>query len=193
MGGANNYPALGTELGMHLASMRESHAYSKNGFHPMAIAVHKTLAIATLTLTASLLPTAGAEATNAMAPALRAPGLYCLANTWDTPKVSTKPCDAADRGQHWTVSGQQISLRNAPAYCLANTWNTQDVSVKPCDPKDQGQYWTASGQQITLTYAPAYCFANAWNTPNLSSKPCDSADRGQRWVIFNDQISLAAA
>ncbi|MFD7911996.1 ricin-type beta-trefoil lectin domain protein [Streptomyces sp. NPDC059752] len=159
----------------------------------MAIALRKSLAIATLALNASLLPTVGAQAVDTAAPSLRAPGLYCLANAWETPNVSTKPCDGADRGQHWTVSGQQISLSNARGYCLANTWNAQDVSVKPCNPKDQGQYWTVSGQQISLTYAPAYCLANAWQTPNISTKPCDSADRGQRWVIFNDQISLAAA
>ncbi|WP_405533259.1 RICIN domain-containing protein [Streptomyces avidinii] len=159
----------------------------------MEIAFRKTLAVATLALTASLLPAVGAEAVDTAAPSLRAPGLYCLANAWETPNISTKPCDAADRGQHWTLSGQQISLSNARGYCLANTWNAQDVSVKPCNSKDQGQYWTVSGQQISLTYAPAYCLANAWLTPNISTKPCDSADRGQRWVIFNDQISLAAA
>ncbi|WP_330334203.1 RICIN domain-containing protein [Streptomyces sp. NBC_00536] len=159
----------------------------------MAIALRHTLALATLALTASVLPAVGAQAAETATPSLRAPGLYCLANAWDTPNISTKPCDSADRGQHWTVSGQQISLSNARGYCLANTWNAQAVSVKPCNPKDQGQYWTVSGQQISLTYAPAYCFANAWNTPNLSTKPCDTADRGQHWVIFNDQISLAAA
>ncbi|MEU8672743.1 MULTISPECIES: ricin-type beta-trefoil lectin domain protein [Streptomyces] len=159
----------------------------------MAIALRKTLALTALALTASFLPTAGAQAVEAASPALRAPGLYCLANAWNTPNVSTKPCDAKDQGQHWTLSGHQISLTNAPAYCLANTWNAADVSVKPCDPKDQGQYWNVSGQQIALTYAPAYCFSNAWNTPNVSTKPCDAKDQGQRWVIFKDQISLAAA
>lgn len=119
----------------------------------MAIALRKTLALTALALTASFLPTAGAQAVEAASPALRAPGLYCLANAWNTPSVSTKPCDAKDQGQHWTLSGHQISLTNAPAYCLANTWNAADVSVKPCDPKDQGQYWNVSGQQIALTYA----------------------------------------
>ncbi|MFB6889031.1 hypothetical protein ACFCX4_06915 [Kitasatospora sp. NPDC056327] len=38
-----------------------------------------------------------------------APG-YCLANEWGTPNVSTKPCDVNDRGQHWVLFGDQISL-----------------------------------------------------------------------------------
>ncbi|WP_330294361.1 ricin-type beta-trefoil lectin domain protein [Streptomyces sp. NBC_00503] len=159
----------------------------------MAIALRKTFAFMTLALTASFLPATGAQAAAAVTPVLRAPGLYCLANAWGTPKVSTKPCDPKDQGQHWTVSGHQIALTNAPAYCLANTWNASDVSTKPCDPKDQGQYWNVSGQQIALAYAPAYCFANAWSTPNVSTKPCDTKDQGQHWVIFKDQISLAAA
>ncbi|MFE5329870.1 ricin-type beta-trefoil lectin domain protein [Embleya sp. NPDC056575] len=161
----------------------------------MAIAFRKTLAITALTLTASLLPVGGAGASDTAAadPAPRTPGLYCLANAWGTPNISTKPCDTADRGQHWTVSGQQISLTEARAYCLANAWNTPDVATKACAPKDQGQYWSVSGQQIALTFAPGYCLANAWGTPNISTKPCDTADRGQHWVIFNDQISLALA
>ncbi|MET9605336.1 ricin-type beta-trefoil lectin domain protein [Streptomyces sp. NPDC006512] len=159
----------------------------------MAIALRKTLAIAALSLTASLLPAVGAEAASTAAPALRAPGIYCLANAWDTPNISTKPCDTADRGQHWTVSGQQISLTYARGYCLANTWGTPNISTKPCDPKDQGQYWTVTGQHIALTFAPAYCLANTWGTPNISTKACDSADPGQNWAVFNDQISLASA
>ncbi|MEY2273778.1 hypothetical protein, partial [Streptomyces sp. BF23-19] len=79
----------------------------------MAIAFRKTLALATLALTASLLPAAGAQAATVSAPAVRTPSLYCLANAWETPNVSTKPCAPADRGQHWTISGQQISLTNA--------------------------------------------------------------------------------
>ncbi|WP_406300095.1 RICIN domain-containing protein [Embleya sp. NBC_00888] len=155
----------------------------------MAIALRKTLAVATLALTSSFLPAVGAQA----AAPTPAPGYYCLANTWDTPKVSTKPCDPADRGQHLTLSGQQISLTNARAYCLANAWGAPDISTKPCDAKDRGQYWTVTGQQISLTFAPAYCLANAWGTPNISTKPCDAKDPGQQWVIFNDQISLANA
>ncbi|WP_371484229.1 ricin-type beta-trefoil lectin domain protein [Kitasatospora sp. NBC_00315] len=159
----------------------------------MAIALRKTLTVAALTLTASFLPATGAGAADTTAPSPRTPALYCLANTWDTPKDSVKPCDSADRGQHWTLSGQQISLTNARAYCLANTWNVPDVSTKPCDPKDQGQYWTVTGQQISLTFAPAYCLANTWSKPDISVKPCDAKDPGQHWVIFNDQISLALA
>ncbi|KOU40638.1 hypothetical protein ADK55_31450 [Streptomyces sp. WM4235] len=82
----------------------------------MAIALRKTLVLTTLALAASLLPAAGAQAAATAAPALRAPGLYCLANAWNTPNVSTKPCDTKDQGQHWTVSGHQIFLNNAPAY-----------------------------------------------------------------------------
>ncbi|GAA2143031.1 hypothetical protein GCM10009760_28900 [Kitasatospora kazusensis] len=153
----------------------------------MAIAVRKTLALATLALTASFLPAGQA---GAAAPAPH-PGIYCLTNAWQTPNISTKACDTGNSGQHWTVSGQQISLTNARGYCLANTWGAPDVSVKPCDSKDLGQYWTVSGQQISLSYAPGYCFANAWQTPNVSTKPCDSGDPGQRWAIFNEEISLA--
>ncbi|MER7674420.1 ricin-type beta-trefoil lectin domain protein [Kitasatospora sp. NPDC096128] len=159
----------------------------------MALAVRKTLAVAALSLTAALLPVGQAGATEAAGATPRTPGLYCLANAWSTPNIGTKPCNSADKGQHWTVSGEQISLSDARAYCLANTWNTQTVSVKPCDPKDQGQYWTVTGEQISLTFAPAYCLANAWNTPNVGTKPCAATDPGQHWVIFNDQISLAAA
>ncbi|MFI1582765.1 hypothetical protein [Embleya sp. NPDC020630] len=43
-------------------------------------------------------------------PTPRTPGLYCLANAWGTPNISTKPCDTADRGQHWVVFNDQISL-----------------------------------------------------------------------------------
>ncbi|MEU9718506.1 ricin-type beta-trefoil lectin domain protein [Streptomyces sp. NPDC047976] len=156
----------------------------------MAVALRKTLALATLALTATLLPAGTAGAAGALQQAA-VPGRYCLANTWGAPDVSSKPCDSADRGQHWTLSGHQIALTNARGYCLANTWGKPDVSSKPCDPSDQGQYWNVDGQKISLAFAPAYCFANAWGTPNLSTKPCDSADRGQNWVVFNDQISLA--
>lgn len=156
----------------------------------MAIALRKTLALAALAVTASLLPTVQAAASTT-GQTVQVPGQYCLANAWGTPNVSSAPCDSADRGQHWTVSGQQISLTNARGYCLANTWNTTQISTKPCDPSDQGQYWNISGQQITLAFAPAYCLANAWGTPNISTKPCDRADRGQSWAVFNDQISLA--
>ncbi|MER7766960.1 ricin-type beta-trefoil lectin domain protein [Kitasatospora sp. NPDC096140] len=159
----------------------------------MATALRKTLALATLALTASFLPAGQAGAADTARPATRTPGLYCLANAWNTPNVSTKPCSTGDQGQHWTVSGEQISLTNARAYCLANTWNAQDVSVKPCSTGDQGQYWSIQGQQIVLTFAPAYCLANTWNTPKVSTKPCDANDPGQHWVVFNDQISLAAA
>ncbi|MCX4661558.1 ricin-type beta-trefoil lectin domain protein [Streptomyces uncialis] len=159
----------------------------------MAIAYRRTLALAALALTASLLPATGAGASETAAPSQRVPGRYCLANAWGTPDISSKPCDSADRGQQWTVSGQQISLTNARGYCLANAWGTPGISTKPCDPADQGQYWSVSGQQISLTFDPAYCLANAWGTPNISTKPCDSADRGQHWVIFNNQISLALA
>ncbi|MET3985738.1 ricin-type beta-trefoil lectin domain protein [Streptomyces sp. PvR034] len=159
----------------------------------MAIALRKTLALAVLSVTASLLPVGGAGAANAAPQTARVPGRYCLANAWDTPNLSTKPCNTGDRGQHWTVSGQQISLTNARAYCLANTWNSAQISVKPCNPNDQGQYWNVSGQQISLAFAPAYCLANTWDTPNLSTKACDKNDRGQSWAIFNDQISLALA
>ncbi|MGW2039470.1 ricin-type beta-trefoil lectin domain protein [Streptomyces virginiae] len=159
----------------------------------MGIALRKSLSLAALAVTASLLPTGQAGAAGIAEQTVRVPGRYCLANAWETPNVSTKPCDSADRGQHWTVSGQQISLTNARGYCLANTWNTAQVSVKPCNPNDQGQYWNISGQQISLAFAPAYCFANAWETPNVSTKPCDRADRGQSWAVFNDQISLALA
>ncbi|MGI5447501.1 ricin-type beta-trefoil lectin domain protein [Streptomyces sp. CA-243310] len=157
----------------------------------MAIALRKTLALATLALTASLLPAGEAGATSAAQAAV--PGRYCLANAWETPNISTKPCDTADRGQHWTVTGNQISLTNARGYCLANTWNSDKISTKPCDTSDQGQYWNVSGQTISLNFAPAYCLANAWGTPNIATKPCDTADNGQHWVIFNDQISLARA
>ncbi|MFE2147955.1 ricin-type beta-trefoil lectin domain protein [Streptomyces sp. NPDC059456] len=159
----------------------------------MGIALRKTLALASLAVTAALLPVSGAEAANPTQQTARIPGRYCLANAWQTPNVSTKPCDSTAPGQHWTVSGQQISLTNARGYCLANTWETPQVSVKPCNSNDQGQYWNVSGQQISLAFAPAYCFANAWDTPNLSTKPCDRADRGQNWAVFNDQISLALA
>jgi hypothetical protein len=153
--------------------------------------LRKTLAVAALALTASLLPAGQAGA--AAPQAARTPGLYCLANAWETPNISSKPCDSADRGQRWTVSGHQIALTDAPGYCLANTWNSATVSTKPCNPNDQGQYWNVDGQRISLTFAPAYCLANAWGTPNVSTKPCDSADRGQSWVVFNRQISLGLA
>ncbi|MFE5586642.1 ricin-type beta-trefoil lectin domain protein [Kitasatospora sp. NPDC056531] len=159
----------------------------------MAIALRKTLAVATLALTASFLPTGQAGAAETTHSAPRTPGLYCLANAWQTPNIGTKPCNTGDPGQHWTVSGEQISLSNARAYCLANTWGSPTVSVKPCNPKDKGQYWTVSGEQISLTFAPAYCLANTWNTPTVGTKPCDAADPGQHWVVFNDQISLALA
>ncbi|MET8627018.1 ricin-type beta-trefoil lectin domain protein [Kitasatospora sp. NPDC004669] len=159
----------------------------------MAIAIRKTLALATLALTASFLPAGQAGAADAAQPAPRTPGLYCLANSWQTPNVSTKLCNSGDPGQHWTVSGEQISLSDARGYCLANTWGTQSVSVKPCNPNDPGQYWTVSGEEISLTFAPAYCLANAWQTPNVSTKPRNVTDPGQHWVIFNDQISLALA
>ncbi|MFE2106320.1 ricin-type beta-trefoil lectin domain protein [Kitasatospora sp. NPDC059463] len=157
----------------------------------MAVALRKTLAVAALALTASFLPTGQAGASDTATPSPRIPGRYCLADAWGTPNVSTKPCDANDQGQHWTLAGQQISLSNARAYCLANAWGSPNLSTKPCDPTDQGQYWTVSGQQISLTFAPAYCLADAWGTPNVSVKPCDVNDRGQHWVVFNDQISLA--
>ncbi|MEW1637909.1 ricin-type beta-trefoil lectin domain protein [Streptomyces sp. NPDC093801] len=158
----------------------------------MGTAFRKTIALAALALTASLLPAGGAGAASAVQQAA-VPGRYCLANAWGTPNVSSKPCDSADQGQRWTVSGNQIALTDARGYCLANTWGTAQVTTKPCNANDQGQYWSVSGQQISLTFAPAYCFANAWGTPNVSTKPCDSADQGQKWVVFNDQISLAAA
>ncbi|MFE7564072.1 ricin-type beta-trefoil lectin domain protein [Kitasatospora sp. NPDC057500] len=158
----------------------------------MAIALRKTLAVAALALTASFLPAGQAGASDTTR-AHRTPGLYCLGNEWDTPNVATRPCDTNDPGQHWTLSGQQISLSNARAYCLANAWGTPSISTKPCDSRDPGQYWSVSGQQISLTLAPGYCLANAWGTPNVAVKPCDASDRGQHWVVFNDQISLAYA
>ncbi|WP_328954743.1 ricin-type beta-trefoil lectin domain protein [Kitasatospora purpeofusca] len=157
----------------------------------MATALRKTLALATLALTASLLPTGTAGAADVARPTTRTPGIYCLANTWNKPDVSTKVCDTNDQGQHWTVTGQQIALANARAYCLANTWNKPDVSTKGCASGDQGQYWTVNGDQIALTLAPAYCLANTWGTPTVSVKPCDKSDRGQHWVAFGDQISLS--
>ncbi|GAA1408389.1 hypothetical protein GCM10009639_58070 [Kitasatospora putterlickiae] len=157
----------------------------------MAIALRKTLAVAALALTASFLPAGQAGASDAAQPSPRVPGRYCLGNEWNTPNVATRPCDTNDPGQHWVLSGQQISLSNARAYCLANAWGTANISTKPCNPNDQGQYWTVTGQQIALTFAPGYCLANAWGTPNVSTKPCDPNDRGQHWVIFDDQISLA--
>ncbi|MFD8142234.1 ricin-type beta-trefoil lectin domain protein [Streptomyces sp. NPDC059708] len=157
----------------------------------MRIALRQTLALAALAVTAALLPTGQAGAATATEQAARVPGRYCLANAWGTPNLSSKPCDTADQGQHWVLSGHQISLAGARAYCLANTWGTSTVSTKPCDPNEQGQYWNVSGQAISLNFAPAYCFANAWGTPNVSTKPCDTSDPGQHWVIFNDQISLA--
>ncbi|MGV9758550.1 ricin-type beta-trefoil lectin domain protein [Streptomyces tricolor] len=125
--------------------------------------------------------------------ATRAAGRYCLANDWGTPKVSVKPCNASDQGQHWVVSGHQIALANARSYCLANTWGIPEISVRPCSATDQGQYWDVKGQQISLNFAPAYCLANAWGAPAVSTKPCDTSDQGQHWVIFNDQVSLALA
>ncbi|MCB5168351.1 RICIN domain-containing protein [Streptomyces bambusae] len=156
----------------------------------MGMTLRKTVALAALALTASLLPAGPAGAAQEAA---RVPGRYCLANAWGTPNISSKPCDSADSGQHWTVSGHQISLTGARGYCLANTWNTATVSTKPCNSGDQGQYWNVSGQQISLSFAPAYCLANAWGTPNISTKPCDNADPGQKWVVFDEQISLAVA
>ncbi|MFH9349810.1 ricin-type beta-trefoil lectin domain protein [Kitasatospora sp. NPDC017646] len=159
----------------------------------MVFALRKTLAVAALALTASFLPAVGAGAADTAQASPRTPGLYCLANTWNTPNISTKPCYPSDLGQHWTLSGEQISLSNARGYCLANTWGTQTVSTKPCDPNDQGQYWTVSGQQIALTFAPAYCLANVWQSPSVGTRPCNAADPGQHWVVFDDQISLALA
>ncbi|GAA0289447.1 hypothetical protein GCM10010302_29770 [Streptomyces polychromogenes] len=157
----------------------------------MRIALRQTLALTALAVTAALLPTGQAGAAGAAQQTARVPGRYCLANAWGTPNISSKPCDPADQGQHWTLSGHQISLTNARGYCLANTWGSATVSTKPCNPNDQGQYWNVSGQAISLNFAPSYCFANAWGTPNVSTKPCDTSDPGQHWVIFNDQISLA--
>ncbi|MFB6620609.1 ricin-type beta-trefoil lectin domain protein [Streptomyces sp. NPDC056367] len=156
----------------------------------MGIAFRKTFALSALALTASLLP--AGEAGAASTARASVPGRYCLANAWGTADISTKPCDPADRGQHWTVSGHQIALTNDRNYCLANAWGTQSVTTKPCNPTDQGQYWNVVGQQIALNFAPAYCLANEWNTPNVGTKPCDASDKGQKWVVFNDQISLAA-
>ncbi|MEU9088140.1 hypothetical protein [Streptomyces sp. NPDC048357] len=76
----------------------------------MAIAFRETLALATLALTASLLPAAGAQAATASSPAVRIPSIYCLANAWDTPNISTKPCNSADRGQDRVTFNDQISL-----------------------------------------------------------------------------------
>ncbi|MFJ9846821.1 ricin-type beta-trefoil lectin domain protein [Kitasatospora sp. NPDC101155] len=159
----------------------------------MAIALRKTLAVATLALTTSFLPAGQAGASDATHSTPRTPGAYCLADAWQTPNISTKPCNTGDPGQHWTVSGEQISLSNARGYCLANTWQSPFVSTKPCNPNDQGQYWTVSGEQISLTFDPAYCLANTWGTPNVSTKPCNITDPGQHWVVFNDEISLALA
>ena len=108
--GATNCHALGLELGKHLKAVHESHAYSENGFRPMAIALRKTLAVATLALTASFLPATAARAADTATASPRTPGLYCLANAWQTPNVSTKPCDSKDPGQHWVIFNDQISL-----------------------------------------------------------------------------------
>ncbi|MFI1018869.1 ricin-type beta-trefoil lectin domain protein [Streptomyces sp. NPDC020965] len=156
----------------------------------MGITLRKPFALVALAATASLLPAVEAGAAPTAQQAM-SPGLYCLANAWGTPDVSSRPCDTNDPGQRWTVSGNQISLTDAPGYCLANAWGTPDVSTKPCDPKDEGQYWDVTGQRISLNYATAYCLANAWGTPDVSSRPCDTNDPGQHWVVFKDQISLA--
>ncbi|MET8826270.1 ricin-type beta-trefoil lectin domain protein [Streptomyces sp. NPDC004610] len=156
----------------------------------MGITVRKPLALVALTAMASLLPVAESGAAPTAQQAM-SPGLYCLANAWDTPDISSQPCDTNERGQRWTVSGNQISLTDASGYCLANTWGTTEISTKPCDPKDQGQYWDVTGQQISLNYASGYCLANAWGTTDISSQPCDTNDPGQHWVVFKDQISLA--
>ncbi|MFJ5926837.1 ricin-type beta-trefoil lectin domain protein [Kitasatospora sp. NPDC092948] len=159
----------------------------------MAIAFRRTLAIAALGLAASFLPATGAGAADTGHSTTRTPGRYCLANTWGSPTVSTKPCNTDDKGQHWTVAGDQISLTDARGYCLANTWGSPTVSSKPCNPGDEGQYWSIDGQRISLTFAPGYCLANKWGTPDVSTKPCDANDKGQHWVVFNDQVSLALA
>ncbi|MFE2044709.1 ricin-type beta-trefoil lectin domain protein [Streptomyces sp. NPDC059477] len=156
----------------------------------MGTTLRKPLALVALAAMSSLLPATESVAAPTAQQAER-PGLYCLANAWGTPDVSSQPCDASDPGQRWTVSGNQISLTDAPGYCLANTWGTPDVSSQPCDPNSEGQYWDVTGQQISLNYAPAYCLANAWGTPDVSSQPCDTSDPGQHWVVFKDQISLA--
>ncbi|MER5766217.1 ricin-type beta-trefoil lectin domain protein [Streptomyces sp. NPDC001985] len=154
----------------------------------MGITLRKSLALVSVAAMASLL---SAAESGAAPTAQQAPGQYCLANAWGTPDISSQPCDTSDPGQRWTVSGNQISLTDAPGYCLANAWGTPDISTKPCDPTDEGQYWDVEGQQISLNYASAYCLANAWGTPDVSSQPCDTNDPGQHWVVFKDQISLA--
>ncbi|MFF9705864.1 hypothetical protein ACF1FE_32695 [Streptomyces griseofuscus] len=118
----------------------------------MTLGLRKAVTVAVLTVTASLLPAVSATASASSADA-RVVGNYCLANTWNTPEVRTRPCDDFDRGQHWTVHGQQISLTYAPGYCLANTWNTPEVRTRPCDDFDRGQHWTIKGDEISLTYA----------------------------------------
>ncbi|OKJ00064.1 hypothetical protein AMK19_30100 [Kitasatospora sp. CB01950] len=66
--------------------------------------------MATMGLAAALLPAVGAGAADTGHAATRTPGRYCLANTWGAPDVSSKPCDANDKGQHWVVFNDQISL-----------------------------------------------------------------------------------
>ncbi|MEU5159049.1 ricin-type beta-trefoil lectin domain protein [Streptomyces sp. NPDC020875] len=156
----------------------------------MGFTLRKPLALIASAAMVSLLPAADSVAATP-APRAKAPALYCLANAWGTPDISSAACDTDEPGQRWTVSGNQIALTDAPGYCLANTWGTPDISTKPCDPADQGQYWDVSGQQISLNFAPGYCLANAWGTPDISTAPCDTNDPGQHWVVFKNQISLA--
>jgi hypothetical protein len=158
----------------------------------MAIAFRKTVAVTTLALSAAFLPAGVAGAASHAPRAADAPAIYCLTNTWYTPDISSRPCNADNQGQHWTITGNKISLSDAPAYCLTNTWGGPEVSSRPCDAGNEGQYWSIDGEQISLTLAPGYCLANTWYTPDISVKPCDPTDLGQHWAVFGDQISLAS-
>ena len=119
----------------------------------MVFALRKSLAVATLALTASFLPAVGAGAADTAQASPRTPGLHCLANAWNTPNIGTRPCNPSDLGQHWTLSGQQITLTFAPAYCLANAWQTPSVGTKPCNAADPGQHWVVFDDQISLALA----------------------------------------
>ncbi|MER7827690.1 hypothetical protein ABTX85_34615 [Streptomyces sp. NPDC096097] len=113
----------------------------------------KALSVTALLLRAALLPAGQAQAAGTVQPTGRTPGLYCLANTWNTATVSVKPCNPNDQGQYRNVTGRRISLAFAPAYCFANTWNTPNLATKPCDGADRGQNWAIFNDQISLALA----------------------------------------
>jgi hypothetical protein len=158
----------------------------------MAIAFRKSVAVTTLALSAAFLPAGTAGAAGTAHRTADTPAVYCLTNTWHTPDISSQRCDSSNQGQRWTITGDRISLTDAPSYCLSNTWGGPEVSSRPCDASNDGQYWSIDGEQISLTFAPGYCLANTWYTPDISVKPCDTTDPGQHWAVFGDQISLAS-